>query len=47
MLITVLTAARAPSALDDEVDMELELAFIAASAASTLADEVVRLRLEA
>jgi hypothetical protein len=43
----VLTAVRAVSMLDEELEMELELVLRVVSAASTLEDELERLKLDA
>ena len=41
-----MTVARATSTLDEELEREFEVVLIAVSAASTLNDELLRLRLE-
>ena len=46
MLIRVLTVARAASTLEEELERELELVLRAVSVASTLEDELLRLKLE-
>lgn len=46
VLITVLTAESAVSTLEDELDIELELALIANRVPSTLDEDWVRRRLE-
>ncbi len=44
--IRVLSTLSAASTLDDDEEIESELVLIAASAASTLEDELLRLKLE-
>jgi len=45
-VIAALIELRAASTLEDEFEIELELTFIAANAASTLEEELERLKLE-
>ena len=42
----MLTVLRAASTLEEELEMEFELVLIAVRATSTLADELLRLKLE-
>ena len=46
MEIELLTALRAASTLEEELEIEFELVFTAVRAASTLEDELLRLKLE-